>query len=63
MIDDTKFIEYFKTRIPDTLDEFAELSFRNNLGGPKSNIWWKADKLIIWETIYERIKLKIQPNQ
>lgn len=63
MIDDTKFVEYFKTSIPNTLDEFVEISFRNNLGGPTSHAWWKADKLVIWETIYERVKLKIQQNK
>lgn len=58
MIDDTKFIDYFKDGIPDTLDEFVDISNRNNLGGPITSRWWQADKLIIWETIYKRIKEK-----
>jgi len=58
MIDDTKFIDYFKNNIPDTLDEFVDISYKNNLGGPRTHTWWKVDKLVIWETIYKRIKEK-----
>lgn len=59
-MDDIKFIDYFKNKIPETLDEFVDISIQNSLGGPKTLNWWKADKVIVWETIYTRIKGQIK---
>ena len=62
LIDDSKFIEFFKDNVPTTVDEFADLSIKNKLGGPKSINWWKTNNLLVWETIYERIQKKIEQD-
>ena len=62
-IDDSTFLVYFKDSLPKTIDEFVEISVKNNLGGPKSPVWWNPNKLLVWEVIYERIKNKIENNK
>jgi hypothetical protein len=62
IVDDSKFLEFFKGNIPNTIDEFADVSIKNKLGGPKSLSWWNKNNLLVWETIYERIQNKIFVN-